>query len=48
MGLYFLCDQDGHFQAACSFPRNAEMVQQRLLASVKGTDWTQHGLQGNE
>ena len=38
MGFCFLCCQDGHFQAACSFPRNAELVQQRLLASVQRTD----------
>ena len=47
-GFYFLCGQDGHFQAACSCPRNAELVQQRLLASVQRTDWAQHSPQGNE
>ena len=46
-GFYFLCGQDCHFQAACSFPRNAELVQQRLLVSVQRTDGAQHGLPGN-
>ena len=46
-GFCFLCGQDGHFQVACSFPRNSELVQQRLLASVQRTDGTLHGLQGN-
>ena len=47
-GFCFLCGQDGHFQAACSCPRNAELVQRRLLASVQRTDGAQHSPQGNE
>ena len=46
-GFCFLCGQDGHYQSACSFPRNAEFVQQRLLSSVQGASNSQQG-QGNE
>ena len=45
-GFCFLCGQDGHYQSACSFPKNAELVQQRLLSSVQGSSNSQQG-QGN-
>ena len=37
-GFCFLCGQDGHYQSVCTQPRNAELVQQRLLSTVQGAE----------
>ena len=46
-GFCFLCGGEGHYQSTCSSPRNAELVQQRLLSSVQWSSGPQQD-QGNE